>query len=156
MYPCLPWVSNGQNPAFKVHLGPVYTTRQHQRCDNSAVTLAILFSLKTMESLLTGVATHFKATPLFSMRTISLVSLRSGRSLDIDAWCKRTVKVYLHWMKANAKANCFGLFRCLACTLNCSLCEPIWKLHRFRFRVNKSVQCMMCFNTLRWDTVGTA
>ena len=30
-------------------LGPVYTERQHQRCDNSAMMLAILFSLKSME-----------------------------------------------------------------------------------------------------------
>ena len=40
-------------------LGPVYTKPQRQHCDNSAMTLAILFSLKTMELLKIGVATHF-------------------------------------------------------------------------------------------------
>ena len=47
---------------------------QHQCGDNSAMTLAILFSLKTMESLQNLVATHFQATPLFSMRILSLAS----------------------------------------------------------------------------------
>ena len=41
---------------------------------NAAMTLAILFSLKTMESLQNGVATHFQATPLFSMKTESQAS----------------------------------------------------------------------------------
>ena len=36
-------------------LQPVYTKRQHQRCGNSAMMLAILFSLKTMESLQTSI-----------------------------------------------------------------------------------------------------
>ena len=36
---------------------------------NDAMTLAILFSLKTIESLQNGFATHFQATPLSSMRT---------------------------------------------------------------------------------------
>ena len=44
---------------FQRDLGPVYTTRQRQPCDNSAMTLGILFSLKTMESLQNGVAAHF-------------------------------------------------------------------------------------------------
>ena len=34
----------------KTHLlGLVHTKRQRQRCDNSAMTLGILFSMKTME-----------------------------------------------------------------------------------------------------------
>ena len=33
-------------------LGPVYRKYQHQHCNNSAMTLAILFSMKTMELLL--------------------------------------------------------------------------------------------------------
>ena len=40
------------------HLGLVYTKRH--RCSNSAMMLVILFSLKTMESLQNGVATHFQ------------------------------------------------------------------------------------------------
>ena len=54
-------------------LGPVYTKRQCQGCDNSVMTLAILFLLKTMESLQIGIAIHFQATPLLSMRTVLLV-----------------------------------------------------------------------------------
>ena len=34
--------------------------KSHQHCDNSAMTLVILFSLKTMESLQNGGATIFK------------------------------------------------------------------------------------------------
>ena len=50
-------------------LGPIYTKRQCQRCNKSGMTLAILFSLKTIELLKNGVATYFQATPLISMRT---------------------------------------------------------------------------------------
>ena len=62
--------------------------RQRQRCDNSAMTLEIQFSLKTMESLQNGVVTHFRAIPLISMRTESQASSQSCRSVDGDAWCK--------------------------------------------------------------------
>ena len=41
---------------------------------NAAMTLAILFSLKTMKSLQNGFATHFQVTLLFSMRTESQAS----------------------------------------------------------------------------------
>ena len=40
-------------------LGSLYTKRQCQCCDNSVMMLAILFSLKTVESLQNGVATIF-------------------------------------------------------------------------------------------------
>ena len=53
--------------------------------------IAILFSLKTMESLQIGVTTHFWATPSFSMKTVLLASLQSYRSVDADAWCKRAL-----------------------------------------------------------------
>ena len=43
----------------KSTLGPVYIKRQSQHWDNPAMTLVILFSLKTMESLQNGVAIHF-------------------------------------------------------------------------------------------------
>ena len=58
--------------SFKAVLGSVYTEHQHQHYNNPAMTLVILFSLKTMESPQNGVATHFRATPLFLMSTISL------------------------------------------------------------------------------------
>ena len=55
------------------------------------MTLAIVFSLKTMESLQIGVATHFRVTPSFSMRRVSLASSQSCLSVDADIWCKRTL-----------------------------------------------------------------
>ena len=53
------------------------------------MTLAILFSLKTVELLENGLQTHSGAIPLISMRTESQASSQSGRSVDADAWCKR-------------------------------------------------------------------
>ena len=72
---------------MKKDLGPVYTKRQ--RCDDSAMTLAILFSLKRMESLENALQPHSGATPLFSMRAVLLASSQSYRS--VDAWCKRAL-----------------------------------------------------------------
>ena len=59
--------------------GTVYIKRQRECWDKTAMMLAIQFSLKTMELLHIGVATDFRATPLFSMRTVSLASLHSCR-----------------------------------------------------------------------------
>ena len=39
-------------------------------------------------TLQNGVATHFQASPLISMRTELLASSQSCRSVDADAWCK--------------------------------------------------------------------
>ena len=50
---------------------PVYIKNRSQHCNNSAMKLAILFSLKTMELLQTEVATHFS---------------QSCGSVDADAW----------------------------------------------------------------------
>ena len=58
-------------------LGPFYTKHQHQRCDHSAMTLVILFSLKSMETLENGLQTHYGALS------------QSCCSADADAWCKR-------------------------------------------------------------------
>ena len=66
-------------------LGPIYTKRQRQCCNNSEMTLAILFSLKSMESLLNGVATYFQVTSLISMWTESQASSKSCHSVDADA-----------------------------------------------------------------------
>ena len=49
-----------------IALGSVYTKRQCQRCDNSAIPLAIIL-LKTMESLENGLQSNSGATPLYSM-----------------------------------------------------------------------------------------
>ena len=74
-------------------LGPVYTAHQHQRFDNAAMTLAKLLSLKTMESLQHGLQLQSGVTPLFSMRTVLLVSLQSCHSIEADAWNKQTLTV---------------------------------------------------------------
>ena len=70
---------------------PVDTNRQRQRFDNAVMTLAILFSLKTVELLQIGFATHFQAIPLFSVGTESQVSLQHCHSVDADAWYKRAL-----------------------------------------------------------------
>ena len=46
-------------------LGPIYIKRQRQRCDNSAMMIAVLFSLKTMESLQNGLQPIFKRLHCF-------------------------------------------------------------------------------------------
>ena len=67
-------------------LGSIYIKRQPQRCDHSALRLAILFSLKSMETFENGLQPH------------SGVSLQSCRSVDTDAWCKRALKL-VHTVK---------------------------------------------------------
>ena len=69
------------------------------------MTLAILFSLKTMESPQNGVATHFQAIPLISMKTESQASSQNCRSIDADAWCKRDLRLYLH-QNGNERQRC--------------------------------------------------
>ena len=85
-----------QNTKTTSVLGPVYPKRKRQHCDNSATMLAILFSLKTMEPLKNGVATHFQATPLFSMRTLLLEPLQSCHSVNTVTWCKRALTYFVH------------------------------------------------------------
>ena len=55
--------------------------------------LAILVSLKSVESLENRLQPHSGVTPLFSMRIESLASSLSCRSVDADAWCKRTLRL---------------------------------------------------------------
>ena len=45
-----------------------------------------------MQLLQNGLQPHSEGTPLFSMRTGSLASSQSGRSIDADAQCKRSLK----------------------------------------------------------------
>ena len=97
-----------QNDGTESPLGPVYTKCQHQCCNNSAMTLAMLFSLKTMESLENGLQPHSEATPLFSMRAVSPVSSQSFHSIDFEAWCKRARKV--KWLQTLIWSP-FHLFR---------------------------------------------
>ena len=46
-----------------------------------------------MESLQNEVATHFGATPLCSIRGMLLASSQRSRCIDVDAQCKRSLKV---------------------------------------------------------------
>ena len=55
----------------------------HQTSVSTLWQLVILFSLKTKESLEKGLQPH-----LFSMRTESLASSQSCRTIKADAWCK--------------------------------------------------------------------
>ena len=70
-------------------LGLVYSERQH----DTMMMVAISLSLKTMESLQIGVATHSGVTPLFSMRTVSLASSQHCRCVDADAQSKWALTV---------------------------------------------------------------
>ena len=72
-------------------LGPVYTKCQHQRCDQSVITLASLFLVKTTESLENGLQPYSGVIPVFSMRTESLASSQSCRSGDADACYKQAL-----------------------------------------------------------------
>ena len=56
--------------------------------------LAMLFSLKTIESLKNGLQTHSGATRLFSMRAVSLTLLQSCRSVDSDAWYNWALRLW--------------------------------------------------------------
>ena len=58
-----------------------------QLCDEASDTVLIENNGITKNGLLP----QSGATPLFSMRTISLVSSQSCRSNDADAWCKRAL-----------------------------------------------------------------
>ena len=42
-----------------------------------------------------GFTTHFQASPLISMRTVSQASSQSGRSVDADTWCKRALILHV-------------------------------------------------------------
>ena len=64
-------------------LGPVYIKRQHQCCNNSVMTLVILFSLKTMELLQNGIATHFGVIALFSIRPVLLALSQHAAMLTL-------------------------------------------------------------------------
>ena len=75
-------------------LGPIYTMHQYQHCNNSEMTLAILFSLKTMESLENGLQPNSGVTLLFSTRRVLLVASQSCRSVDPDSWCKRALAAW--------------------------------------------------------------
>ena len=62
-------------------LGPVYTKHQRERFGNSEITLAILFSLKSMETLENLLQPHSGA------------SSQSCCSVDADARYKRALRV---------------------------------------------------------------
>ena len=47
-----------ETPLNSARFGPVYTKHQRQGCNHSAMTLVILFSLKSVESTENGLQTH--------------------------------------------------------------------------------------------------
>ena len=53
-------------------LEPIYTKRRRQRCDNAAMTLVIMRSLKTMVSLQNELQPYSGETSLLSVKAISL------------------------------------------------------------------------------------
>ena len=70
-------------PTGLFDLGPVYTKRQHQHYDHSAMTLVILFSLKSIEMLKSG------------LQTKSGASSQSCCSIEANAWWKRVLKMLI-------------------------------------------------------------
>ena len=67
-------------------MGHVYTGRQRQCCENSAVMLDILFSLKIMESLENGLqpdsgATYYRSQTKFAKVMFSQISVHGGGCL---------------------------------------------------------------------------
>ena len=50
---------------------------------------AVKFLRDDSDTVLIGVATFFRVTPLFPMRTVSLASSLSCCSTDADTWCKQ-------------------------------------------------------------------
>ena len=84
------------NVAFRARLHQA----PHQRCDNSATTLMILFSLKTMELPVNELQPHSWVTSLFSMRTAFLASSllsRNGKNLPFQYRFYLTHLKYICW-----------------------------------------------------------
>ena len=68
-------------------LWPIYTKRKCQCSDNSVMMLAALHIENN------GLQPQSGVTPLFSMRTVSLVSTQSYCSVDTDAQCNRALTI---------------------------------------------------------------
>ena len=75
---------------LNVELGSIYIKHQQQRCNNSATTLVILFSLKSIESLQIGIAcVNERLGPVYNKHQRQLCDDPSNSVLiDIngDAW----------------------------------------------------------------------
>ena len=86
----------------------VIRTRLHQAsesmlrqlCDDASDTVLI-----ENNGVAPEVTTHFQATPLFSIRTVLLVSSERCCSIDADARCKQALKMHSHSPTSNAKAK---------------------------------------------------
>ena len=81
--------------------GPIYTKCRRQYCNNSAMILALLFSLKSTASLENGLQPYSGVTLLFSTRTVLLASLQSCRSVDADT-VKAAARLILDSSSTNA------------------------------------------------------
>ena len=117
------------------------------------MTLAIPFSLKTIESLQNGVATYLQATPLISMRTKSLASSQSCRSFDADAWCKRALtlnpKQSFCCDKSTAVtfAPCKQLFKC-NCKKTVSHVNTIIDINTMHSGMEVIKRCSLLFESI--------
>ena len=81
------------------------------------MTLAILCSLKSVESLENTLQPHSGGTPLFSMKTESRATSQGCRSVDADAWCKwALIRYVLPPSRQCVMSCCFCLVKC-ACFL---------------------------------------
>ena len=80
----------------------------NQRSDNFVMMLAILFSVKTIESLENGYQPYSGATPMFSMRTELLASSQSCGSIDADALCKRALNMHIERIRDAARMDLHG------------------------------------------------
>ena len=100
------------SPATKIaNLGPVYTERQRQRCDNTAMTLVTLLWLKIMKLIQIGLQ-----PPIWS-DSIVINQSSISRSVDADTQCKWALNIHHWWLtepfwfKASFITQNFGNFR---------------------------------------------
>ena len=112
---CLWWAGINASRCFQIQVWPffivkhtqslrssglVYTKHQRQSCDNSAMMLEILSSLKTKESLGNGLQPPFWLEwLLFSMRTVLLVLSHSHWPIPNGLnWTVFTLIQFLNWI----------------------------------------------------------
>ena len=68
----------------KEDLGPIYSKRQHQCCEHSAMMIVILFSLKSMEMLENGLQPQSGVTIVFNENRIASVIAALKLTLGVD------------------------------------------------------------------------
>ena len=129
------------------------------------MTLAILFSSKTVESLENGLQTHSGVIPLISKKTESQASSQCCRSVDADAWYKRALMGIrtTTWMNGSydfmqdlsicpwtGKMDCmsryWSCFRwCLSVGFGCPFLIPLQTSVK-GFYIRGRLQCQSCYD----------